>query len=108
MQAIYISNTNYPDGSLAFGVKLFCPLGTKPVKTIHSSRFQAMADKKEIPLQLRDGDYKMVKEPRITNPVDRNGVEKQQYLQVWYKAPVNTEPFELAPAESSTEETVNL
>lgn len=109
MQAIYIGNTNYPDGAVAFGVKVLCPLGTKPVKVIHSSRFQAMADAKEVNLQLRDGDYTAVKS-RKTNPADQNGVEKTQMLQVWYKAPVNTEPFELAPAVETvgSEEAVNL
>ena len=114
MDAVAIFNTSTPEGILAHGIKLLCPLGTVPRLTIHSSLFGKMASAKKVKIQLREGNYTLNTGAenggtRITSDVDQNGHPKAQMLQVWYKAPFDSSPYSLGsdtPVEAPVNEEV--
>jgi len=97
----YVFNSENPvTGLVSAGIKMLVPADSRPDLIISSERLAELSHIKQADLLLRDGDYHIIcnstGEPktRITNPVDADGNAKEQFMQVWYKAPGNGEAVE--------------
>ncbi len=88
MEVLAIYNTCHPEtGELSAGVKLLLPLETEALPEITSDQIKAFSDANDLNLKMRDGIYRLAKNPSKTNAVDQDGNPKAQVLQAWYKAP---------------------
>ena len=88
MEVLAIYNTVHPEtGVLSAGVKLLLPLDTEALPEISSEQIKAFSDANDLDLKMRDGTYRLAKEPTMTKAVDQDGNAKPQVLQAWYKAP---------------------